>query len=289
MGPPDSPVHHRCANGRLPWFILRLKYNEYEFTVCSNTSCFTARFRLPHLHARVVLWMRPLAPETEMPQTGGDDRRRAASHTRWMTAAIATTATRRSTTACRPRASLSALLEVSDATLTSASACPRPRGNGFHRWALHAVPPDPGIGNAWRAGAGTGPPAKDRSATPWPVRACVRAGPRFSPTGIGVCMYCPPRRGTGGRGARRMMAWHGMARRSLAPGPAARPRARTPSCPVGLGRQTGARQQRYPVVSGLPCEILLAPRKERTQRKTMGTVASADGVMGSEASGTLAS
>lgn len=145
-----------------------------------------------------------------------------------------------------------------------------------------AVPPDPGIGTP----GGRGPARGHQRRIVLPPRGpCVRAGPRFSPTGIGVCMYCPPRRGTGGRGARRMMAWHGMARRSLAPGPAARPRARTPSCPVGLGRQTGARQQRYPVVSGLPCEILLAPRKERTQRKTMGTVASADGVMGSEASG----
>jgi hypothetical protein len=282
MGPPDSPVHHRCANGRLPWFILRLKYNEYEFTVCSNTSCFTARFRLPHLHARVVLWMRPLAPETEMPQTGGDDRRRAASHTRWMTAAIATTATRRSTTACRPRASLSALLEVSDATLTSASACPRPRGNGFHRWALHAVPPDPGIGNAWRAGAGTGPPAKDRSATPWPVRAC---GPAVFTNGDRrvYVLSAQAWHGRTGRTPHDGMAWHGMARQQHAP-----VRELLPVLLGWVDRQAPGSSATlwFPAFLARFCS---RHGRKGPREKTMGTVASADGVMGSEASGTLAS
>lgn len=71
-----------------------------------------------------------------------------------------------------------------------------------------AVPPDPGIGTP----GGRGPARGHQRRIVLPPRGpCVRAGPRFSPTGIGVCMYCPPRRGTGGRGARRMMAWHGMA------------------------------------------------------------------------------
>lgn len=98
----------------------------------------------------------------------------------------------------------------------SASACPRPRGNGFHRWALHCSAAGSRNRNAWRAGAGTGPPAKDRSATPWPVRAC---GPAVFTNGDRrvYVLSAQAWHGRTGRTPHDGMAWHGMARQQHAP------------------------------------------------------------------------
>lgn len=212
-----------------------------------------------------------------------------------MTAAIATTATRRSSTACRPRwlaslgnprASLSALLEVSDAHVrVRLSPSPRewisPMGPALQ---CRRIPESETPG-------GRGPARGHQRRIVLPPRGpCVRAGPRFSPTGIGVCMYCPPRRGTGGRGARRMMAWHGTALL----GPRA---SSTPPCANSFLLGWVDRQAPGSSATTLWFPAFLArfcSRHGRTQKKTMGTVASAreinprcraDGAMGSEASG----